>query len=211
MKKIVVALALLMLVSCAKKKEEIKTTILNYTGTVTVNGKNVASVGQEIKYGDVIQTGAKSLCELIINEKNILRLGEKSKMAFNISEKENSLDLIEGWLAGITKKISSKERTYLIKSPTSVAAVRGTSFCTKVENPNSTYFCVCNGKIELQNSKGEMTDMVISPHHSARRYKKEKDGTLSIDKNPGVLYHNDKGIESLAQKINVTVDWKKAE
>jgi len=211
MKKIVVALALLMLVSCAKKKEEIKTTILNYTGTVTVNGKDVASVGQEIKYGDVIQTGDLSLCELIINEKNILRLGQKSKLAFNISEKENSLDLIEGWLAGITKKITAKERTYLVKSPTSVAAVRGTSFCTKVENQNSTYFCVCNGKIELQNSKGEVSDMVISPHHSARRYKKEKDGTLSIDKNPGVLYHDDKGIESLAQKINVTVDWNKAE
>jgi len=211
MKKIVVAVALLMLISCAKKKEDIKTTILNYTGTVTVNGKVVASTGEVIKYGDVIQTGDLSLCELIINEKNILRLGQQSKLAFNISEKENTIDLVEGWLAGITKKISAKDRTYLIKSPTSVAAVRGTSFCTKVEDQNSTYFCVCNGKIELQNSKGEITDMVISPHHSARRYKKEKDGTLSINKNPGVLYHDDKGLESLAKKINVTIVWKKAD
>ncbi len=211
MKAITVILAIMMMVSCAKKSDEIKTTILSYAGNVTINGKAATSVGQSIQYGDLIQTGTASFCELIINEKNILRLNPGSKLAFNISEKENRLDLLQGWLAGITKNITAKDRTYLIKSPTSVAAVRGTSFCTKVENPGSTYFCVCNGKIELQSSKGETADLVVAPHHAARRFKKAMDGTISIDKNPGVLYHNDKGIEALAQKINITVDWNKAD
>jgi hypothetical protein len=211
MKKFALAVAILMLVSCVKKKEEIKTTILNYAGSVTINGKAVTSTGEAIKFGDLIQTGEASFCELVINEKNILRLNPGTKLTFNISEKENRLDLLQGWLAGITKNITAKDRTYLIKSPTSVAAVRGTSFCTKVENPNSTYFCVCNGKIELQSSKGEVADLVAAPHHSARRFKRANDGTISIDKNPGVLYHNDKGIEAMAQKINVTVDWNKAD
>jgi hypothetical protein len=211
MKKIAVAVAILMLVSCAKKKEEIRATILSYAGGVTINGKTIISAGEAIKYGDLIQTGEASFCELVINEKNILRLNPETRLAFNISEKENRLDLLQGWLAGITKNISAKDGAYLIKSPTSVAAVRGTSFCTKVEDPNSTYFCVCNGKIELQNSKGEIADLIEAPHHSARRHKRANDGTISIDKNPGLLYHNDKGIEALAQKINVTVDWNKAD
>ncbi|OHD71226.1 MAG: hypothetical protein A2W19_10615 [Spirochaetes bacterium RBG_16_49_21] len=207
MKKTAIAMIICMLVSCGKKKDDIKTTIVSYVGQVTINGKAVSSIGETIKYGDIIETGDKSYCEMILNEKNILRLNETSTLVFNISEKESSLDLTKGWLAGVTKKIFSKERTYLIKTPTAVAAIRGTSFCTKVEAPDSTYFCVCNGKIELKKSGGETGDMVESPHHSARRFKKEGDKTISIDKNPGLLYHNDEGIEAMAKEINVTVDW----
>jgi hypothetical protein len=167
----------------------------------------VASDGVSIKFGDTIQTGKASFCELTINEKNILRLNNNTRLVFNISDTESALDLKQGWLAGVTRKIFKNDRTYLVRTPTVIAAVRGTSFCTKVENPESTYFCVCNGKIELKKSDGDAGDMVASPHHTARRYKKEKDGTLTIEKDPGLLYHDDKGVEMLAKKVNSTIDW----
>jgi hypothetical protein len=77
----------------------------------------------------------------------------------------------------------------------------------KVENPDSTYFCVCNGSIELKEADGKTGDTVVSAHHTARRYIKGKDGKISIEKNPGLLYHDDSGIEKMAKKINVAIDW----
>lgn len=207
MKKIAIALIILIMASCAKKNGDIKTVIASFAGNVTVNGTTVASVGQMIKFGDLIQTGEASYCELMINEKNILRLGNNTGLVFSISATESALELKEGWFAGVTGKMFKNDRTYLIRTPTVIASVRGTTFCTKVENPDSTYFCVCNGKIELKKSSGDTGDMVISPHHTARRYKKEKDGTLTIEKDPGLLYHDDKGVEMLAKKVNSTIDW----
>jgi len=211
MKKIAIAFIILSMASCAKKNGDIKTVITSFVGNVTVNGKTVDSEGLAVKSGDLIQTGEESFCELIINEQNILRISNNTRLVFNISDTESVLELKQGWLAGLTRKIFKNDRTFLVRTPTVVAAVRGTSFCTKVENPDSTYFCVCNGKIELKKSGGETGDMVISPHHTARRYKKEKDGTLTIEKDPGLLYHDDKGVETLAKKINTTIDWTRVE
>lgn len=213
MKKAAILLAFVMVVSCAKKKEEtseIRAGILLYAGSVKLNSNALTASGVPVKYGDVIETGDKSFCEIIVNDKNIIKLGEKTELVFRLSEKDNFLELKKGWMSGVTKKIFTKEQTFLIKSPTAVASVRGTSFCTKVENPDSTYFCVCNGKIELKKSDGTSAEMVENAHHGSRRFKKVN-GALVIDKNAGLLYHDDKGIEELAKKINVAVDWKKAE
>jgi ferric-dicitrate binding protein FerR (iron transport regulator) len=211
MKKTWIIVTVCILASCGAKRKGIESTIASYVGKVLVNGAMVASPGVAIKYGDLIETGDNSYCDIIMNEKNILRMNENSRMTFKISEKESYIELTRGWLAGVTTKIFSNEGTYLIKTPTTVASVRGTSFCTKVENPDSTYFCVCNGNIELIKPGRSVGDLIEAPHHIARRYKKEKDGTISIDKNPGLLYHNDTSIETLAKKINVTIDWTRAD
>lgn len=213
MKKFVLLLALITVVSCAKKEEktaDLNSSVLLYAGSVKINGKPLASSGEKVKFGDLIETGAKSFCEIIVGDKNILKLGEETTLLFKLSEKDNMLELRKGWMTGVTKKIFSKEREYLVKSPTSVAAIRGTSFCTKVENPDSTYFCVCNGKIELKKADGTSAEVLENAHHGSRRFK-NVNGVIVIDKNAGLLYHDDKGVEALAKKINVDVDWKKAD
>lgn len=182
----------------------------SYAGSVTVNGKSVSALNAPINFGDTISTGGKSYCEIVFADRNILRINQSSSIEFRVSTVENSLILRSGWLSATIKKLTAKNGRFSIKTPTVSAAIRGTSFCTKVENPDSTYFCVCNGRIELTDAAG-VTDTVTSPHHAGRRYVREKSGTITVDTKPGLLYHDDAGLEALSKKIGVAIDWSKAE
>jgi hypothetical protein len=208
MKRTVIFLFVVSLFSCGRTGE-IKTKVLNYLGTVSINGKALDATGSSVIYGDAIETGNDSFCELVINEKNILRLSSNTKLVFNVSDKDNVLELQQGWLAGVTHKVFAKEGKYLIKTPTVTASVRGTSYCIKVENPDSTYFCVCNGSIQLDKSTGKDGELVTSSHHAARRFKKDSHDAIIIDQNAGLLYHDDKGVEMLAKKVGEIIDWSK--
>lgn len=210
MKKIVILLVIGFTFSCGKQvKVDMK--ILSYTGKVTVNSNAVTQINMPVKQGDSIETIGESTCDIIINDKNVLRLKPDTKLTLNISDKESILLLEKGWLAGVTRKAFTKEGKFLIKTPTVAAAVRGTSFCLKVENDKSTYFCTCNGSIELTGEKSSRSETVEAAHHSARRFTIDKTGALIQDNNPGMLYHTDSSVEEIAKVIGETIDWSQAD
>ncbi len=210
MSKISLILILGLTISCAKQvKVDMK--ILSYTGKVTVNSNAVTGINMAINQGDAIETFGESSCDIIINDKNILRLKPDTKLTINISDKENTLLLEKGWLAGVTRKAFTSEGKFLIKTPTVAAAVRGTSFCLKVENEKSTYFCTCNGSIELTGESSTRSETVEAAHHAARRFSIDKTGALIQDNNPGMLYHTDSGVEEIAKVIGESIDWNKAD
>ncbi len=210
MKKIALIFILSLSISCAKQvKVDMK--ILSYTGKVTINSITVTKINSVINQGDAIETIGESTCDIIINDKNILRLKPDTKLTINISDKENTLLLEKGWLAGVTRRAFTKEGKFLIKTPTVAAAVRGTSFCLKVENEKSTYFCTCNGSIELTGESSSRSETVEAAHHSARRFTIDKIGAIIQDDNPGMLYHTDSGIVEIAKVIGETIDWSKAD
>src|SRR5208337_3696635 len=109
-------------------------------GKVMLNSEILKTSGMPVKFGDTIATGPDSLCDIIILGKNILRIGSNSKLIYRVSSYENTLQLDSGWMSGVTKKIFTPEGKYLIKTPTVTASIRGTSYCIKIENPESTYF-----------------------------------------------------------------------
>ncbi len=208
MNKLCLILILCLTLSCARQtKLEMK--ILSYTGNVTVNANAVTKINMVINYGDAIETIGNSSCDIIINDKNILRLKPDTKLIIKISDKENILQLDKGWMAGVTRKVFTKEGKFTILTPTVTASVRGTSFCLKVENEKSTYFCTCNGSIELTGEKSSASETVTSSHHAARRFALDKSGALIEDNNPGMLYHADNGVEEMAKVIGETIDWSK--
>ena len=195
---------------CAKKgNAPVSAKISALAGEVTVNGVKISATGKEIVFGDRIVTGDKSFCMIVINEKNIFKLGAKTSLVYQISDSSNVLLIETGWFAGISRKIFTANKEYLVKSPTTVASIRGTSFCAKVENPENTYFCVCNGSIELKDSLSKSSESVTAAHHAARRFTKEKDGKISVNSNPGLLYHADAGVEALSDSIGEKIDWSK--
>jgi hypothetical protein len=206
MNKINTALLIVIIFVSCSKKIDFAPKIGLFSGDVKVNGK-IVMTGTPIIYGDKIETGDKSFCEIKLNSKSVLRLGLNSELIFRISEKENTLELQKGWLSGITRKIFTRQGMYLVKANAMVASVRGTSFCVKTEGADKTYFCVCNGKIELAGSDESQREMVYAPHHAARRFIRKKDGSVNIDKNPGLLYHTDENVEELARSINEKIDW----
>jgi ferric-dicitrate binding protein FerR (iron transport regulator) len=204
-----IAQLLIINVSCAKKPGEVSAKINLKIGRVLINGKENVKKGDSIKYGDIIETGSDGACEILVEEKTLLRLKKKSRLVFNLSKENNNLKLERGWLAGITRNIFTKQKKYIIRTSTVTAAVRGTSYCVKVENDKNTYFCVCNGTINLTGEGKEKGEEVTAAHHSAMRFSLDKNGELKIDHSPGMLYHGDKLIEEMAAKIGEKVDWKK--
>lgn len=206
MKKICLILGFCLTLSCAKQVK-LDMRILSYTGTVTVNTKAVKEINMILNQGDAIETMTDSTCDIIINEKNILRLKPDTKLILKLSDKENILQLEKGWLAGVSRKVFTKDGKFTVKTPTVTAAIRGTSFCMKVENEKSTYFCTCNGSIELTGESSSKSENVVAAHHAARRFSIDKTGALIEDNNPGMLYHTDSGIEEMAKVIGEKVDW----
>ncbi len=190
-----------------KKNSAVDAVINDYLGTLEVNGSIVKEKGMAVKFGDRLETGDKSFCTIIVGDKNIFRLGANSALVFNVSRENNSLDLERGWFSGVTRKIFTKQANYLVKSPTITASIRGTSYCVKVEDSKNTYFCVCNGTISLADPLSGNQDEVSSSHHTARRYSSDENGKITVDTNPGMLYHDDAGVEALAAAINEKIDW----
>lgn len=191
-----------------KKAEKISIDALIhfYAGTVTINGIPVTGVGQKIKFGDIIATGDSGICKILIEDKTILQLKKNSELVYEISKINSVLQINKGWLAGITRKSFSFSKKYIIKTPTVTAAIRGTSYCIKIESADSSYFCVCNGTINLSGKGSNGGEDVQASHHKARRFKKDESGTILAEE-AKMLYHGDEVIENLAKEIGETVDW----
>lgn len=217
MRKILAGIAAAMLVaftvtSCKPKEiQQKKSTakVVFLTGVVKVNGEDT-KIGHVIKQDDVIETTKNASVRVQLDEKTMIKLNENSRLVYKIP-KESTIQLDKGWMSGITKRKFTKSGQYYIKTPTAAAAVRGTSYCLKVENPKSTYFCTCNGSIH-QHGIGdkEHGETVTAAHHAGRRFVKQDDGSIKTEK-AGLEYHSDADIEELAETIDETVNWEKAE
>ena len=208
MKKALLFSLLVILYASCQDSDKSKVFISAFSGSVTVNGGLVKSTGYVIEFGNIIETANDSFCDIIINDKNIIRLKENTRLVFNIYGKSNDLVIEKGWIAAVIRKKFTREGSFTIITPTSTASIRGTSFCIKVENDRNTYFCVCNGSVSL-NGKGDAgSESVTAAEHAARRFTLDKKtGFVTIDRNPGLLYHDNAGLEGLAGKINEKVDW----
>ena len=117
--------------------------------------------------------------------------------------------LLGGALAAVLKNLTPTKtgNRFQIDTPTIVAGVRGTTFYVKVLNINSTYFCLCNGEVHLQDSAGGDKMALEAAHHSAVEYNRE-DGIFRVTKRP-LLYHTDAEMQAFANKIGYTINWKK--
>jgi hypothetical protein len=84
--------------------------------------------------------------------------------------------------------------------------VRGTSFFVKAD-ADSTYVCVCNGVVTVRDEKNSNAEEVKAKHHVARLLTKTENGTVITPAK--MLYHTDKDIENVAEKIGYKIDWDK--
>jgi len=114
-------------ISCQDSEKE-RAYVSAFSGSVTVNGGIVKSTGHVIEYGNIIETGKNSFCDIIIGSKNIIRLKENTRLVFNLSGKSNDLTVEKGWLAAVIRKKITSDGTFTVITPSSTASVRGTSF-----------------------------------------------------------------------------------
>ncbi len=201
-------LVLVNFVSCGVGKSsttmDVAGEIQYFEGIVTVNGIQ-AEIGLEVMDGDVILTGPDSFVELKFGEYRVLNAEENSRLVLDAAEKTFKLDI--GAIAVLQSKARwfSRRKPWLVQTPTMVAAVRGTVYYTKVESPESVYFCLCNGKIHLEDSDAGGVLNLEAAHHNAVRFVRSDDGVTY--QNAPMLYHTDEVIESLADTVFVPIDW----
>jgi len=176
MKKIIslAAITLLVVQLAACKKEE-KAAIIKNDGLINFLAGNVsivlgdntikANIGDKITQGMTIHTGSKSVVDIYF-ENSIIRILENSsvevqELVKNLTDNKELTELYVKngkMFAQITRKLIENEK-FIIITPTSVAAVRGTEFLVSEENGKSKISCV-SGTVAVRDASKENSDFV---------------------------------------------------
>ncbi len=182
--------------------------VMSYSGEVTVDGKS-AHKDLAVRDGAVVRTGDASFCNIVFMEKNVIRVMEKSEVVVSISDEKKYLDLRSGAVAHVLKKLAGpgkrESELFRVTTPTATASVRGTVFFVKVESPDRTYVCDCNGVITITGPNGAGRKKIEAAHHKA--YTLMKTGSGIDVREAGLLYHDDCGTEKLAETVGFVIDW----
>jgi len=114
-----------------------------------------AAAGTPLQEGDRIRTGADSSAELALDGESVIQLGPNADFKLeNMHRSETLFGLSAGtFLAKIKKLLASQSMQ--VRTPTAVAAVRGTEFGVEVPSPEESHVGVFDeGKVEVKGSGG---------------------------------------------------------
>ncbi len=118
------------------------------------NTQKSAQINDVLEMNDIILTRDDATVDIIIKNKGIIRIGENARVELKTLSEENiELKQDSGTVITHLKKLNANEN-YSIVTPTSVAAVRGTSFITKVDKDQNTTVALIHGSIEIKDKKG---------------------------------------------------------
>lgn len=186
----------------------IQGTVEYVQGDVTINGA-ATQIGRTVNSGDTVKTGGDGICEITFEGKNIVQIQVNSLAVLNFGEIGRGIQLQSGSIAAVLKNLAATQTAnrFQVDTPTNVAGIRGTSFFVKVLSQDSTYFCLCNGRISLQDNSGGNQMTLETAHHWAVEYVR-RDGKVTVEKQ-ALRYHNDAEMQALASKIGYTIDWTK--
>ncbi len=136
--------------------------------------KQKLSINQFLKISDIVLTNSDSTADIILKNRGIIRIGENTKIQIQSLTEENiEIHQDSGTMITHLKKLKSNEN-YSIVTPTSVAAVRGTSFITMIEDNTNTKVALVEGKIEVKNKQGKS---IVLEQPGEINIQKEKDLT----------------------------------
>jgi len=132
--------------------------ITSTTGEVVVHpasgGDEVEGVaGMPLEQGDRIATSADASAEISLDGASLITLSENSDFTLENTRKSASIfSLTLGSLMAKIQKLGTQSLS--VRSPTSVAAVRGTEFAVDVEGDQSHVGVFDEGRVEVQGSAG---------------------------------------------------------
>lgn len=165
-------LAVTIITGCAKEKEAARIDlpplkVLTVIGTAGLNNpERKLTVNDQLKAGDRIITGDRSMVELLIPDHSAVKIYENSSFVVDRRKAlsggaapETRMLLDRGKSLLVIDKLS-KGGTVSVRTPTSVASVRGTSFVVAVNSdrvagkPGATDVKVIQGTVEVQTGEG---------------------------------------------------------
>lgn len=114
-----------------------------------------AGAGQTVSAGQTLRTGIDSMAELFVKDQGIVRLSENAEFSIKrVDANGAEFDQSKGTAAVFLKKMK-QDSDFKISTPTSVAAVRGTSFIVDVKGKKEAKYALFDGAIEVTNKKGQ--------------------------------------------------------
>jgi len=199
------AIVLLALAAAGLWGAPVQGEIVYLDGEVTVDGRP-AFEGQPVGRGSTISTGSDSSCEIRFGAENIIALRPGTTLTLELDALQPGARLRSGAVASVLNKVSSfsPRGRFRIRTPSTVAGVRGTVFFVQVEDAATTYVCVCNGEVGVAPLLGA-AEPVAGSHHTARRL--TKSGLVTRSSAAPLLYHSDGDMDELAAKIGYAVPW----
>lgn len=116
-----------------------------------------AKPNQPVFEGTVIRTQAKSRCEIILAGGGKIRLGENSELELNDADvkpmvKNFNANLKKGNIWVSAKAAFGEKKNIAVRTPTAVAAIRGTKFRAKAGADESSVL-VYDGKVDVNQAK----------------------------------------------------------
>jgi hypothetical protein len=153
MKKTIVLLTALLGISlgCTRQQVDEYSMITFMIGDVKKNNTAV-QIGDIIKEKDVIQTGTDSFCDIKIGD-SLIRVKQKTKVVLSALMRQGAIEntameLDTGKMLCKPKKLLKSE-SFLIKTPTAVAGVRGTQFIVEADTNGTSRIKVFDGKVKV--------------------------------------------------------------
>ena len=195
-------LSFLLLVACKKVDVKVETQesapkVFFAIGNVTVNGQT-AKIGQKINDGDIFETGSESFLEAKFNTQSAFRVREESRVIFNTGD-GITLTVEKGKVLNILEE----DRHFQVRTPSAVAAVRGTIFFVSVINDNKTYFCACNGTVAIEDDHNKELTSLSSAHHMPNFC--DRDGEKLSMESADMMDHDDLEIFGLMYRMDKAV------
>lgn len=184
--------------------EQIDVVLDYFEGEVLVDGRD-AELGEQLLPGSRIQTGDDGFAEVVFGSGNILRIEENTAMVINIDDEQEGITLNSGAfsavMSGLRELGFGPDKELALRSLSTVAGVRGTSFYFRIEDESTTYVCVCNGTLAL-GATGEDT---AATEHSAFRFTRTASGTTQTS--APLLYHDNESMDAVAARVGVEIPW----
>ncbi len=155
---LVLSTAVVFSISCSKKTENRSRAVITFIiGEVQAfrnNSWGGADAGMELAQGDRIRTGAGGTVDVQIGQ-SVVRVKEKSEVALaalfldgTTGSENTSLELAVGMVLAKPKKLVKGE-SFMVKTPTAVAGVRGTMFMVETSTAKDTRVEVVDGKVQV--------------------------------------------------------------
>lgn len=126
-------------------------------GEVTATGEDGAAnplkKGDTVAVGTTVKTGADSRAVVVITPRSAIRISENSEVVIETVDEDASptqvmIDLKDGSLGALLKPQAAGEIDFQVRTPSGVAAARGTFYSVVVEDGKG-YAQVKEGRVEI--------------------------------------------------------------
>lgn len=150
-----------------------------------VKNNNIdAQIGDIIKENDVIVTAEGAFCDIKIGE-SIIRIKSRSEVSVSQLLKNGELELItlglsSGSMLCKPKKLVKSE-SFLVKTPTAVAGVRGTQFAVETDKAFTTRIKVFEGEVKVAKRIKQLEESVEKILEIAPELKSKEQVVITLD------------------------------